>query len=76
MNKLFPRKHLNIPDLTTDMVWKDMVVSDVTVNVDFKDRLRTLIAGKIMVRVITKCQNAPGKMDSDAVFFVLPPGGE
>lgn len=48
-------------------------VQDVAVYVDWLDRLRVLVSGKVMVQVSTQMDVMPGRMRSWSDFRVLPP---
>ena len=44
---------------------KDAIHTDVEVVMDWRDRLRVLFGARVLVRVRTDCEHAPGRVESE-----------
>lgn len=50
------------------------MISDAHAHLDWLDRLRVLISGHCAIKVYTKTDIMPNRLQSRSVFSVLPPG--
>lgn len=68
---LFPAGHCELPPAPTDS--KDVIVSKVEFDLDWKDRVRLLASGRVSVEVRVVTENVVGRCFTHAVLYALPP---
>lgn len=51
---------------------KDCIYSDVQVHLDWLDRIRVLFGRVVEVRLMTDCENAPGRLQTTTTVHVPP----
>lgn len=55
--------------------WANSYITNVvTTRLDWRDRLRVLISGKVRIRSFIKTDVYVGRSEAESVFGVLPPG--
>ena len=45
--------------------WLDIINTRITVHLSFADRIRVLVRGYFYLRVETRCENLPGRVESE-----------
>lgn len=72
--RLFPSRSLPVPQ-PGDLKWgiKGYLVTNTTVHLDWVDRIRTLISGRLRVNTITHTDVLVSETLSQTVTYVLPP---
>jgi hypothetical protein len=70
--RLFPTRSVPIPE-DTDGFAPSYIMTRVISNLDWKDRLRVLLSGRLAVETQTKTDVVVSKMVSQSVVYVLPP---
>jgi hypothetical protein len=73
VDRLFPARHLDIPEDLEGFA-PSYMVTGVFARLDWQDRLRLLVSGKLHVEIRTKTDVIVSKMVSQSVVYVLPPG--
>lgn len=69
-HKLFPQKYVDLPKAPA--TWPDVLHSDTTIVIDWKDRIRILLTGRAVLRSKTITQNIIGDHIQGSEFSVLP----
>ncbi len=72
--RLFPSQALPMhPTITGLPEWaQDAINLETTCHLDFADRLRVLITGKLVVKSRTYTAIAPGRVESSAIGYPAP----
>ena len=71
--RLFPAKLVDLPDDAEGWA-PGYTRTDVHVHMDLRDRLRTLVSGKLRVVVVSQTDVTVAKMRSGSTFWVEAPG--
>lgn len=72
--KLFPSKMSNFPEeVEPKSFFRDGIITNITLELDIWDRIRTLISGKIHVGVRIGTENVVGKCVTATTMYVQPP---
>ncbi|WP_331373781.1 hypothetical protein [Sinorhizobium chiapasense] len=71
----FGERHLGPPDDAEDMA-PGWMATHVTTELDWRDRFRVLVSGRVRVRSYTQTDVIVKRARSYSVFSVLAPGGE
>lgn len=72
LSRLFPQKLVNTPDDESGFA-PGYIRSNVYIFLDIRDRLRTLVSGKLCVVVVTQTDVTVDKMRSRSTFWVEEP---
>lgn len=72
VDRLFPYNHLDAPD-DLEGYAPSYMVTDTYSYLDWKDRLRVLVSGKLRLKTQTKTDVIVTKMVSTSALTVLPP---
>lgn len=70
--RLFPAKLVDLPE-DADGFAPGYTRTDVHIHLDLRDRLRTLVSGKLRVVVVSQTDVTVAKMRSDSTFWVDAP---
>lgn len=70
-DRFFPAQYCELPEAPA--TFKDCLCVDTIVVVDWTDRLRLLVSGRLMVKHKVICENEVGSNVVASVFYVLPP---
>ena len=70
--RLFPAKLVDLPE-DADGFAPGYTRTDVHIHLDLRDRLRTLVSGKLRVVVVSQTDETVAKMRSDSTFWVDAP---
>lgn len=76
MERLWRRlgfQHPHVPIQHLHWPCGDKVHTDIIVGLDWRDRLRVLVSGRIGVTNVTDTSGRPGEMLTRSAFGVLPP---
>ncbi len=71
--KLFPARRIDRPPEEESGYTTGYMMTDATIVMDWIDRLRVLVSGKVMVETYTKTDVLVVKAYSKSVAYVLPP---
>jgi len=72
LTRLFPAKLVDTPDDAEGFA-PGHVRSDVHIHLDLRDRLRTLVSGKLRVVVVSQTDVTVARMRSGSTFWVEAP---
>jgi hypothetical protein len=72
LDRLFPQRRLPIPEDTEGFAPSYMVTGCVC-HLDWRDRLRVLVSGRVRIEIQTKTDVVVSRMQSQSVVCVLPP---
>lgn len=50
-----------------------IITTEIVIALDWKDRLRMLVSGPVQVKLVIITENPPGKVESRANTWVVPP---
>ncbi len=71
LKKLFPSKWVDLPEAPAQ--FKDVMFINSTWVLDWKDRLRVLISGRVEMRAKVVCQNEVGDSRAASEFWAIDP---
>lgn len=71
-NRFFPQRHEPAPEDLEGFA-PSYMVTDVYAVLDWKDRLRVLVSGRLRIETRTKTDVIVGRSESTSVVNVLPP---
>lgn len=72
LSRLFPAQHVEPPE-DIEGFFPGYTRTEIRVVMDWRDRLRALVSGKLTVIVLTQTDVAISKMRSGSTFWVNPP---
>lgn len=75
LRRLFPARPLMPVDESTTTDWAiDEMLTTVDIRLDWVDRLRVLVSGRVAVDVRTQTERTPGRVWSRSSMWVRAPG--
>jgi hypothetical protein len=70
-DRLFPAKYVDLPDAPSE--FKDVLHVNSRWTLDWKDRIRVLLSGRVETRVKVVCENEVGATVSRSEYWAVNP---
>lgn len=71
--RLFPSRHVEVPEVKNPEQWQDVIVADACTKHSLIDRIRILFSGRTWTRIKILTENKAGATKANGDTYPFPP---